>query len=790
MTSISSGRSSRAPRLGISLLLRAWCEFTAGALLNGALVVLLTALFAAVCSANAHAAPGEVSSPQPKLSVAAGAPVLRRFAIIASANDGGPGRARLRYADTDARAMAEVLQSLGGLAPSDLVLIPAATRSSFLAAFDRVKGSVQSAGRVRRELFVYYSGHSDEEGLLLGNQRIGYRELREHLADAGADVRIAILDSCASGALISLKGGKRRPAFLDDVSTNARGHAFLTASTDTEAAQESERIGAAFFTHYLVSGLRGAADTTRDGRVTLNEAYQYAYHETLRRTERTSAGPQHPAYDIQLAGTGDFVVTDLRATSASLVIDERVVGRIYVRDLTGRLLVELAKQPAYPVELGLGPGDYKVALDVDGRPYEAQVRLTEGGRTQLGPSAFVAVATTMTLARGDLPATGVDPNTGTPTVAASAGPPRGVYRHVPFDLVLVPGVRLVGPANVPTVNNFVVGLVSHTQVLHGFQLSLAGNMVDDEMRGFQLAPGFNLSRGSTRGVQIASFANITLGEQRGLQLAGFTNIALSEVRGLQISQLNWANANVRGGQIGIFNHIGGDGRAPQIGVANITRRQLRGAQIGVGNAAGEIRGPQVGVLNVTGAVRGAQIGVLNIGGSAEGTQIGVVNIGRKMRGLQLGVLNIAESVDGGSVGLLSIVGDGYHAATVWSGDVLPLNVGFKLGSRHVYTLFGFGTGQIENTGVDTTNKALYGFSAGFGVHANLGHPRLFLDVDAVSTGFMTSGDWDGDNQVMSTLRAQVGFRIFRHLAITAGPTYNVYVRKADGPDYKPGWGVL
>ncbi|HEY0711132.1 MAG TPA: hypothetical protein VGF45_00540, partial [Polyangia bacterium] len=141
-----------------------------------------------------------------------------------------------------------------------------------------------------------------------------------------------------------------------------------------------------------------------------------------------------------------------------------------------------------------------------------------------------------------------------------------------------------------------------------------------------------------------------------------------------------------------------------------------------------------------------------------------------------------------SIGVLNIVRDGYHAATVWSGDVLPLNVGFKLGSRHVYTLFGFGTGQIDDGA--GKNKALYGYSGGFGVHANLGHPRLFLDVDAISTGFMTSGDWDGDGQVMSTLRVQLGVRIFRHLAITAGPTYNVYVRKADGPDYRPGWGVL
>jgi uncharacterized caspase-like protein len=60
-----------------------------------------------------------------------------------------------------------------------------------------------------------------------------------------------------------------------------RGYAFLTSSSPDEVAQESDHIGASFFTHYLVSGLRGAADVTGEGKVTLNEAYQFAFNETL-----------------------------------------------------------------------------------------------------------------------------------------------------------------------------------------------------------------------------------------------------------------------------------------------------------------------------------------------------------------------------------------------------------------------------------------------------------------------------------------------------------------------------
>ena len=193
------------------------------------------------------------------------------------------------------------------------------------------------------------------------------------------------------------------PSFLSDSSRDARGHAFLTSSSADEAAQESDRIGAAFFTHYLVSGLRGAADTSRDGVVTLAEAYQFAFNETLGRTERSGAGPQHPAYDIQLAGTGDLVLTDLRSNTANLVLDDKIAGRIYVRDGGGRLLVELRKEPMYPVQLGLGPGKYRVTVDADGRAFQADVTLEEGKQTRLGQPQLAVAQLQPTQPRGGAP---------------------------------------------------------------------------------------------------------------------------------------------------------------------------------------------------------------------------------------------------------------------------------------------------------------------------------------------------------------------------------------------------
>lgn len=347
------------------------------------------------------------------LAVAAAAPdgvALRRLAWVAGVNEGGPGRTPLRYATRDAQSFASVLTQLGGVAEEDRVLVLGANRDELLTSLIELKARAFDAQRagVRVEVVFYYSGHSDEEGLLIRGERLPYLALRRAIEDVPADVRIAILDSCASGAFARHKGGRFLPPFLSDSSTQVRGQAILTSSSETEVAQESDRIKSSFFTHHLLSGLRGAADTSRDGRVTLNEVYQYAYGETLARTERTLGGAQHPAYDIALAGTGDLVLTDVRSASAGLFITEEVSGRLYVRDAGGNLVVELSRPEGQTTELGLPPGAYRVTRERGREVLVANLVLAEGRRTALSAADFQAVDREPTVSRGSSAPGGVD----------------------------------------------------------------------------------------------------------------------------------------------------------------------------------------------------------------------------------------------------------------------------------------------------------------------------------------------------------------------------------------------
>jgi len=299
-----------------------------------------------------------------------------RFVLAAGANDGGHGRTRLRYAVSDAVNFAEVMVQMGGVDEANRQLLTDPDRAALEAAVREISRRVGLAreARAHTEVMLYYSGHADEEGLLLGEERLSYRQLRQMLDKVDADVRIAVLDACASGAITRIKGGQRRAAFLLDTQTDTRGYAFLTSSSAQESAQESDRIGASFFTYYLVTGMRGAVDVTADGRVTLSEAYQFAYDETLSRTVELSGGAQHPAYDMNLSGTGDIVMTDVHRVSARVTLADDVEGRLFVRSADRRLVAELYKPVGRTIELGLVADEYDISR--------------RAGRAARGPRAY------------------------------------------------------------------------------------------------------------------------------------------------------------------------------------------------------------------------------------------------------------------------------------------------------------------------------------------------------------------------------------------------------------------
>ena len=508
---------------------------------------------------------------------------VRRYGLFIGANNGGQDRVLLRYAASDAEAVSNVLQRAGGLQMEDALLLKNPSRAEIIRSINYINTRIVETKpeALRQEFVFYYSGHSDEQGLLLGTERFAYQELRDQLKGMNADVQIAILDSCSSGAFTRLKGGMRRSPFLFDESTEAAGHAFLTSSSASEAAQESDEIGGSFFTHYLLIALSGAADTSLDSRVSLNEAYSFASAETLARTEYTLAGPQHPSYDINLTGTGDLVLTDLREGIERIAFHEDLAGRVTIRDTRGKLVLEMRKEAEKPVTITLPPDGYTVILDDGVSLKRTTLVLNPGGDISVRQDDFRRVYRQPGVVRGDV----------------QPGPERQqareeVYSGVDVNLMCI-----------------------REGSMEGIQLGLIGSIVEGNMEGIQVSSVFNMSEGSMDGVQIAGVFNLSEGSVEGPQLAGVFNITEGSVEGPQLA--------------GVFNISEGSLEGPQVaGVFNIAEGdETSGIQLaGTFNVAEDFEGIQVGVMNVAEKMQGVQVGVVNISDELYGVPLGLINI--------------------------------------------------------------------------------------------------------------------------------------------------------------------
>jgi hypothetical protein len=596
----------------------------------------------------------------------------RRLALLVGSNDGGPRRQLLRHAQSDAEAMARVLVELGGVAPADQFLLRDPTPATLRQAMRQVEQRAVSAGEEQAEVLLYYSGHSDQHGLLLGGERFPYAELRDSLEALPARVRVAIVDSCASGAMVRDKGGQHQPRLATRLESRVRGYALLTSASADEAAQESDALGSSFFTHFLVTGLRGAADSDADGQVTIAEAYSFAFDATLVETARSAAGPQHPAYDMQLTGTAELVLTDLHRSGSVLSLEPPLPTRAWVRDGAGRLLAELEAGPAQPVRVGLAPGSYLLTLRRDTRWAEQRVQLAGGEQLRV---------TTEQLTWRE----------GTPSAERGAQRPQDGLMHWPLRVNTLP--TRADPQVVEHVAlNLLFGRSAHLQ---GLALGVGGSWVEREAHGALVAAGTNIVGGSANGLQLAGGLNYTGQHVRAWQLAGGANLSRGYLRGFQLAGgLNRVRGPAAGFQLaGGANLAGHELAGFQLaGALNRSVEGLVGLQTspGVNMSGGPARGVQLaGLYNQTPSLRGAQLGAVNRGGQGGGAQLGAVNIAGELRGLQLGLVNVAEH-SRASVGLISWVRYGRHELHLVSTAREPGGLELHTGGDLFYGLLGVG----------------------------------------------------------------------------------------------------
>jgi hypothetical protein len=337
----------------------------------------------------------------PVLTLLTWLPVLSaRFAIVATAAEAAD-QAPLHYVDADAERVRSVFEDVGSVDAGRFLRVSNATPESLRAALATAESALR--GDPDGVLILYFSGHADEQGLLLGKQRFDYRELRQFLTRTTVKTRVVLLDACRTGGVLATKGGHQAPPF--DVNllrpATVAGAAIIAASTASEMAQESSRLEGSFFTHHLVSGLRGAADGNGDGRVTLAESYAYAYAQTLSSTSTTLIGPQHPSYQYDLAGAGELVLTELGRAQATLSLPRGSAGDLFmVFDSRDNLVAEISGGATRPVSLALRVGTFRVARRRGGRAAVGWVSLSTGTKVAFDESTLREQPAELALAKG------------------------------------------------------------------------------------------------------------------------------------------------------------------------------------------------------------------------------------------------------------------------------------------------------------------------------------------------------------------------------------------------------
>ncbi len=309
----------------------------------------------------------------------------RRFALVAGNNAGGADTRPLLYATVDAQKIHTVLTELGGVEPQDAALLLDRSATDFLAALDDLEKRVAAAARQgqRTSLIVYYSGHAKEGALRLGETRLDLEALKQRLsARSPADVRIGIFDACRSGVVNRTKGARRGPGFeiLADGAQDARGLVLLTSSSADEDSQESDALAGSYFSHHLASGLRGSADRSGDRRVTLSEAYEYAYARTVAETADTAAGAQHPTFDYDLKGNGNLVLAELGNRREGLYLPAAAPAGVYYLVEAGRGVVsaEVLKTAGADRVIALSAGRYQVKRRLPDRLRLGQIEVPRG----------------------------------------------------------------------------------------------------------------------------------------------------------------------------------------------------------------------------------------------------------------------------------------------------------------------------------------------------------------------------------------------------------------------------
>ena len=235
----------------------------------------------------------------------------RAALVVATGAYTDPELQQLRAPVTDAQQFADVLRrpDIAGFDVEQVIDQPAPVIARRLQQF--------LSGRARDDLLlVYFSCHGlkdvdgslyfagrDTEVQYLAATGVSAEYVNQRVSACRSSRIVILLDCCYSGAFTKLRT-KGDTAVGVQERLQGQGRVVMTASNALEYAFEGHHLSVespapSLFTGTIVRGLlTGDADRDQDGRISVDELYEYVYDEVRRTTEH-----QTPGLFASLSGT-------------------------------------------------------------------------------------------------------------------------------------------------------------------------------------------------------------------------------------------------------------------------------------------------------------------------------------------------------------------------------------------------------------------------------------------------------------------------------------------------------
>lgn len=195
-------------------------------------------------------------------------------------NYADPKVQKLAKTEGDAKAMAEFYKQ--GTPNVITITGKYATRAQILKSIR----SQYAKARKGDKIVFYFSGHGYPGGFCPYDMRsidqgLTYNDVLSVMQDSKASSKFIFADACNSGAIRhGGKAAKPRPGNV----------MMFLSSRGSESSLESSFAANGFFTKALLRGLRGAADTNSDRKITAREIFNYVSDAVKTDTR----GQQHP----------------------------------------------------------------------------------------------------------------------------------------------------------------------------------------------------------------------------------------------------------------------------------------------------------------------------------------------------------------------------------------------------------------------------------------------------------------------------------------------------------------